>query len=156
MRVLVLCIIRIFIVFCINTYYVLSDPGPCDPVHFVDTKCKITRDSGNAVRCTCTRSAADLTAFNGRPGLRPTRCQRALVRVIAAAQVLYANRISTYDNGSCGVRALAELILRQSWSTVATGSELVRGRNRGAQQVRVAQTAVGVYDPCRQSHENDG
>ena len=93
--------------------------------HIVDTKCKITRDSGNAVRCTCTRSAADLTAFNGRPGLRPTRCQRALVRVIAAAQVLYANRISTYDNGSCGVRALAELILRPSWSTVATSSELV-------------------------------
>ena len=29
--------------------------------------------------------AADLAAFNSRPGLRPTRCQCALVRVIAAA-----------------------------------------------------------------------
>ena len=53
----------------------------------------------------------DQTAFNGRPGLRPTRCQCALVRVIAAAHLLYANRISTHDDGSCGVRALAELIL---------------------------------------------
>ena len=29
------------------------------------------------------------------------------------------------ESGSSGVRALAELILRPSWSTVATGSELV-------------------------------
>ena len=54
---------------------------------------------------------ADLAAFNGGPGLRPTRCQCALVRVIAVAHPLYANRISTDIHGSCGVRALAELIL---------------------------------------------
>ena len=53
----------------------------------------------------------DQTAFNGRPGLRPTRCQCPLVRVIAAAHLLYANCISIHDDGSCGVRALAELIL---------------------------------------------
>ena len=35
-------------------------------------------------------------------------------------------------------------------------NQLRAGRNRGAQRFRVAQTAVGVYDPCRQSHENDG
>ena len=54
---------------------------------------------------------ADLPAFNGCPGLQPTRCRCALVRVIAAAHLLYANHISTDDHGSCGVRAPVELIL---------------------------------------------
>ena len=79
--------------------------------HIVAPESKIPRIREMQLSAHAPASPADLATFNGRCGLRPTRCQCALVRVIATARLLNATRISTVDNGSCGVRALAELIL---------------------------------------------